>query len=152
MTNILDSGSAASMDFWDNENDDIPERIERGDVVSFKAPESGIILEKTDERILVISQARLTGEPSGWRFKYNSDDISDFQADIFDSSFLDKIKDRKIFLKNGDMARVLLQTQQSRPRRNLKTVNTVLRVIEFLPFSDDEDDLEPEDEARVRKL
>ena len=115
------------------------EAITKDEAPLFKAPESSIILEKKDERILIISQARLTGEPSGWRFKYDSDDFSDFQADIVDPSFLERIKDRKYVLKNGDMVRFLLKTQQSRQRRNLKTEYTILRVLEFLPF--DENDI-----------
>jgi hypothetical protein len=133
MTQVLNRDGIVSMDFWDDERTS-PEIIQKSDIPFFKAPDSGILLEHEEERILIISQARLTGEPSGWRFKNDSDEISDFPADVLDPSFLDKIRERKIVLKNGDMVRVCLQTQQSRPRRNLKTSYAILRVIEFLPF------------------
>jgi hypothetical protein len=135
MTKILNSVGIVSLDFWSDDGDGT-EKITKTDLPSFKAPESSILLDREDERILVISNASLSGYTSGWRFKNDSDDIIDFQADIMDPSFLEKIKKREIVLKNGDMVKVKLQTQQSRPRRNLKTVYAVLHVIEFIPFED----------------
>lgn len=136
MSQVLNTDGVASMSFWDDENDRNPEVIEKGDRPLLKAPESGVLLDRDEETILVISVANLSGEPGGWKFK--EDEISsDFSADVFDSTFLDKIKNRKISLKCGDMVKVILKKQQSRPRRNLKTSYSILRVIEFIPYDSD---------------
>ncbi|GHV31037.1 hypothetical protein FACS1894167_12780 [Synergistales bacterium] len=135
MSQVLNTDGIALMEFFDSEGSDALERLTKEDVPSMKAPESAVLLEKTEEMILIISAANISGEPSGWRFK-NDEGASDFPADVFDSSFLDKIKNRQIYLSHGDMVRVNIQIQQSRPRRNLKTACSVIRVLEFIPCED----------------
>jgi hypothetical protein len=57
-------------------------------------------------------------------------------VDVLDENFLEKIKAREIGLRCGDMLRVKLLTQQTRPRRNLKTTYAVICVVEYIPYED----------------
>jgi hypothetical protein len=135
MSQILNSDSIASMEFFGNNGDTSSEKWVKEDLPALKAPVSDILLENEAEKILIVSVASVVGEPSGWRFKENADS-HDFAADILDESFLKKIKTRELGLRCGDMLRAKLLTQQTRPRRNLKTTYTVLRVVAYIPYED----------------
>lgn len=136
MSQILNTDSIASMEFLGDDNNAEPlEVLREEDFLSLKAPESGVLLAADTEKILIISLASIMGEPAGWRFKDDAES-HDFAADILDESFLERVRLRKISLRCGDMMRVMLHTEQSRPRKNLKTTHTVTQVIEYIPYED----------------
>jgi hypothetical protein len=136
MFHILNSDSVTSMEFFGDNGDAEPlEMFSKEDLPALKAPESGVLLETDTEKILIISLASIVGDTTGWRFKEDVES-HDFAADIVDDVFLEQVKARKISLRCGDMMRVMLHTEQSRPRRNLKTTHVVTRVIEYILYED----------------
>ena len=136
MANIINNGHVDQIIFNNYHGNESENNISVGNAKFFKAPESSVLAETDTDKYLLVSVANILGYPSDWKFK-EDEDGKDFMAFVADDAFLDEIKARKIILKSGDMLKVKLRTIQSRPRKNLKTDYTVLRVLEYIPYGDD---------------
>ena len=117
--------------FEARENADIVESVTREEAPSLIIPESsGALLEERDREEYFEIIKPSFGEDLKWMF---SDGASNFNADMKDAAFLDKVQRAEISFAKGDVLKVKLHMKTLHGPKGLRTERVVLNVLEVRP-------------------
>jgi hypothetical protein len=89
-------------------------------------------IETTKTQFLFITNSRLIGKSTGWRFREN-EESKDFSALVVDRVFLNKVKSGVFAFSNGAYVEAVVKHIQTRTAREIKNKYIIIKVIDYKP-------------------